>query len=243
MKHLPRPLQPFATRRLDMAREGLDWYRPLAIYGQSILAGRPTTFTLGGVRHRYLWHPYMTTWRSERAVELPVAWSRVRRVDPASTLEVGNVLSNYFRARHAVVDKYEQTPGVINEDIVDFDPGRRFELIVSVSTLEHVGWDEDEPRDPEKVLRAIERLRELLTPSGELVFTVPHGWHTDLDGYLADGRVPLAGRWCLKRISADGQWMEVDYAELEDIAYDSPFRYANGVTVGVVRRGALRAAR
>jgi hypothetical protein len=235
VRHLPRPLQPFATRRLDMAREGLNWYRPLALYGQSILAGRPTTFELGGVRHRYLWHPYMTTWRSERAVELPVAWSRVRRADPASTLEVGNVLSNYFRARHAVVDKYERTPGVINEDIVDFDPGRRYELIVSVSTLEHVGWDEDEPRDPEKVLRAIDRLRELLTPSGELLFTVPHGWHTELDAHIADGRVPLAGCWCLKRISADGRWVEVDYAELAEVAYDSPFRYANGVTVGVVR--------
>ena len=168
-------------------------------------------------------------------MELPVAWSRVRRVDPASTLEVGNVLSKYFRVRHAVVDKYEQTPGVINEDIVDFDPGRRYELIVSVSTLEHVGWDEDEPRDPDKVLRAIDRLRELLTPSGELLFTVPHGWHTDLDAYLADGRIPLAGCWCLKRTSAEGRWVEVDYAELEDVAYDFPFRYANGVTVGVVR--------
>lgn len=243
MKHLPPPLQPFATRRLDMAREGLNWYRPLATYGRSILAGRPTTFELGGVRHRYLWHPYMTTWRSERVVELPVAWSRVRRVEPANTLEVGNVLSNYFRVRHAVVDKYEQTPGVINEDIVDFDPGRRYELIVSVSTLEHVGWDEDEPRDPEKVLRAIDRLRELLTPSGELLFTVPHGWHTELDARIADGRLPLAGCWCLKRISEDGRWVEVDHAELEDVAYDSPFRFANGVTVGVVRRGASPAAR
>ena len=79
---------------------------------------------------------------------------------------------------------------MINEDIIDFDPGRRYALIVSVSTLEHVGWDEDEPRDPEKVLRAIERLRELLTPSGELLFTVPHGWQTDLDGLSLGGPGP-----------------------------------------------------
>ena len=235
MRHLPRPLQPFATRRLDIAREGLSWYRPLAIYGQSILAGRPTTFTLGGVRYRYLWHPYMTTWRSERAVELPIAWSRVRRVDPANILELGNVLSNYFLVRHTVIDKYEQTPGVINEDIVDFDPGRRYDLIVSVSTLEHVGWDEGDPRDPEKVLRAIERLRELLTPGGELLFTVPHGWHTALDTYLSDGRVPLTGRWCLKRLTADGRWSEVGCDQLDGVAYDQPFQFANGVSVGVLR--------
>ena len=235
VKHLPRPLQPFATRRLDIAREGLNWFRPLAMYGDAALSGRPTTFTLGGIRHRYLWHPYMTTWRSERAVELPIAWSRARKVDPANILELGNVLSNYFLVRHTVVDKYEQTPGVINEDIIDFDPGRRYELIVSVSTLEHVGWDEDEPRDPEKVLRAIERLRELLTANGELLFTVPHGWHTDLDGYLSEGRVPLAGRWCLKRLTADGRWSEVGATSWRTSPTTHPFRFANGVTVGVVR--------
>jgi hypothetical protein len=98
-----------------------------------------------------------------------------------------------------------------------------------------VGWDESEPRDPDKVLRAIGRLRELLTPGGKLLFTVPHGWHTDLDRYLAEGRVPLAERRCLKRVSADGRWEEVGCEQLEGVAYDSPFRYANGVTVGVVR--------
>jgi hypothetical protein len=237
VRDLPEPLQPFAMRRLDMVREGLDWLRPLGMYSRSALNGRPTTFTLGGTRYRYLWHPYMSTWRSERAVELPIAWSRARRANPAATLEVGNVLSNYFPVRHTVLDKYEQAPGVINEDVVDFDPGRRYELIVSVSTLEHVGWDEGEPRDPEKVLRAIDRLRELLTPEGELLFTVPHGSHTALDGYLSEGRVPLADRRCLKRVSADGRWSEVSCDQLEDVAYDSPFPYANGVTIGVVRPG------
>jgi len=120
VRHLPRPLQPLAIRRLDSAREGLNWYRPLVLYGSAALGGRSTTFMLGGTRYRYLWHPYMTTWRSERAVELPIAWSRVRKADPANILELGNVLSNYFPVRHAVVDKYEQTPGVINEDIVGF---------------------------------------------------------------------------------------------------------------------------
>ena len=34
----------------------------------------------------------------------------------------------------------------------------KYDLIVTISTLEHVGWDE-EPRDPSKVLRAIENLK------------------------------------------------------------------------------------
>jgi hypothetical protein len=35
-----------------------------------------------------------------------------------------------------VVDKYEKDVGVINEDIVDFQPGRSYELIISISTLD-----------------------------------------------------------------------------------------------------------
>ena len=234
VRRLPEPLQPVAIRRLEAIREGLVWPLPLAMYARSALNGSGSSFVLGGRRYRYLWHPYMSTWLTERAVEVPVARGRVRNADPASTLEIGNVLSHYFPTTHTVVDKYERAPGVINEDVVSFSPDRRYDLIVSVSTLEHVGWDE-KPRDPEKVLRAIDRLRGLLTDTGELVFTIPKGWHPVLDRHLSESQVPLAERLCLKRISADGRWVEVDCHELEEVRYDAPFPYANGVTFGVIR--------
>lgn len=234
VRRLPESLQPVAIRRLEAVREGLVWSIPLAMYGRCALNGSGSSFVLGGRRYRYLWHPYMATWRTERAVEVPVAWDRVRNTDPASTLEIGNVLSHYFLTSHTVVDKYERAPGVINEDVVSYSPGRRYDLIVSVSTLEHVGWDE-KPRDPTKVLHAIDRLRGLLTDAGELIFTVPKGWHPELDTYISKDRIPFAERRCLKRISADGRWAEVDCRELEELRYDTPFPYANGVTFGVVR--------
>jgi hypothetical protein len=234
VRRLPESVQPAAIRRLEVIREGLVWAIPLAMYARCALTGSESTFTLGGRRYRYLWHPYMSTWLTERAVEVPLAWERVRNADPASVLEVGNVLPHYFPTGHTVVDKYEHAPGVINEDVVSFSPDRRYELIVSVSTLEHVGWDE-KPKDPAKVLRAIERLRELLTDTGELIFTVPKGWHPELDRWLAEGHIPLAERRCLKRISAECEWAEVDCRELEELAYDTPFPWANGVTFGVIR--------
>jgi len=234
VRRLPEPLQPVAIRRLGAIREGLVWSMPLAMYARCALNGSGSSFVLGGKRYRYLWHPYMATWRTERAVEVPVAWDRVRNTDPASTLEIGNVLSHYFPTTHTVVDKYERAPGVINEDVVSFSPHRRYDLIVSVSTLEHVGWDE-KPKDPAKVLRAIDRLRGLLTDTGELMFTVPKDWHRDLDRHLSEGDIPLAEHRCLKRISADGRWAEVDCRALEEVRYDTPFPYANGVTFGVVR--------
>jgi hypothetical protein len=234
VRRLPEPMRPAAVRRLEAVREGLVWAIPLWMYARCALSGEESRFTLGGRRFRYLWHPYMSTWLTERAVEVPVVWDRVRAADPADTLEIGNVLSHYFPGRHTVVDKYESAPGVINEDVVDFSPGRRYGLIVSISTLEHVGWDE-QPKDPGKGLRAIEHLRGLLADGGELVFTVPRGWNPELDRRLADGTVRLADRLCLKRISAEGRWTEVDCSELEQVAYDAPFPYANGVTVGVAR--------
>jgi hypothetical protein len=234
VKSLPEPMQPWAVRRLEAIREGLVWSIPLSMYARAALDGEGSGFVLGGRRYRYLWHPYMSTWLTERAVEVPVVWSRVRKADPASTLEIGNVLSHYFPAAHTVVDKYEEAPGVINEDALEFDDGRRYDLIVSVSTLEHVGYDE-QPKDAAKGLRAIEHLRELLTDSGELWFTIPKDWNPELDRHLADGRIRGAERRCLKLISEDGRWTEVDCDELEEVRYDTPFPYANGVTFAVVR--------
>lgn len=93
-------------------------------------------------------------------------------------LEVGNVLSHYFPVNHDIVDKYEKADGVINQDVIDFYPSKRYDLIISISTLEHVGWDENLRdhkilRDPMKVLHAIENLKRLLAPEGKWLSPYP----------------------------------------------------------------------
>jgi hypothetical protein len=67
----------------------------------------------------------------------------VKRYKERNILEIGNVLSHYFPVNHDIVDKYEKADGVINQDVVHFYSPKKYDLIVSVSTLEHVGWDED----------------------------------------------------------------------------------------------------
>ena len=57
---------------------------------------------------------------------------------------------------------------VINEDIVDFSPSKNYDLIVSISTMEHVGWDEY-PNDPPKILKGLRNLTRLLSPRGSLL--------------------------------------------------------------------------
>jgi SAM-dependent methyltransferase len=127
--------------------------------------------------------PYNNTWYNERQVELPV-FKRVYDQHRYSTvLEVGNVLSHYYDTGHDVVDKYEDAPGVDNVDVTDYHPGRQYDLILSISTLEHVGYDEP-GKTPEKSVDAVNHLKDLLTPGGTLVFSAPLGYNPYIDRHI-----------------------------------------------------------
>jgi SAM-dependent methyltransferase len=175
-------------------------------------------FRYGGRRYRYAFRMYNETYNNERAVELPVVWRILRGAAGTRVLEVGNVLSHYYPISHPVVDKYEQAPGVLNCDVVDYNPGDRFDLIISISTLEHVGWDE-EPRDPDKILVAIDHLTDLLAPGGRLVFTIPLGYHTGFDAHLKAGGLKLDERHYLTRIAEPCTWVEVP---IEQVGWTYP---------------------
>lgn len=141
-------------------------------------------FELHGVQYPQLVHYYNRTWRNERAVEIPLAVAFLD-AHPGPALEVGNVLVNYGPIGHVVVDKYEKGAAVVNVDVVDYHPDTRFAAIVAVSTLEHVGWDED-ITDATKILRAVRSLRGLLTPTGRMLVTCPLSYNPYLDGLIAN---------------------------------------------------------
>jgi SAM-dependent methyltransferase len=191
------------------------------------------TFVFQGKTYGYFWHECCTTGINERAVEIPITWEIVKEHQGKNVLEVGNVLSHYFSVDHDVVDKYEVRDNVINQDVVDFQPSKKYDLIVSISTLEHVGWDET-PRESKKVLRAIENLKKCLTVKGRIAFTLPMGYNPDLDRLLREGKIPFTRRHCLKRISRDNKWIEVDWEMIRDAKYGYPFHCANGLVVGVI---------
>ena len=124
-------------------------------------------------------------------------------------LEVGNVLAHYGAPGHDVLDKYEDAPNVINDDIVDFTPDAPYEAILSISTLEHVGWDE-RPREPDKTLRAYRALRTMLAPGGAMLLTCPIGQNPHLDEYIQQEPLDFPERHYLQRVSRDNEWREVD---------------------------------
>jgi SAM-dependent methyltransferase len=215
------------------SREVAD--RVLSSYVFSRVFHSRRTFLFQGKRHRYLIHRYNSTWRTERVVEVPIVWDLVQQSRGRRVLEVGNVLAHYFPVSHDRIDKYERGPGVRNEDVVDYH-AEPYDLIVSISTLEHVGWDET-PRDPGKILRALDNLIRLASPGGRIVVTLPMAYNPNVDALLREGRLPLTHRFCLKRVSRDNRWEEVDWPAIRDAGYDTPFRRINALVVGVIEPG------
>lgn len=171
-------------------------------------------FTFEGNQYRYLHRRYNSTWRNERAVEVPICWKWVQSLPPERILEVGNVLSHYYTVRHAIVDKYERAPSVINQDIIEFKPERSYDLIVSISTLEHVGWDEL-PRDGSKILRAFEHLKNLLTPNGKIIATLPLGYNPFLDDLLRHDQIPTTRRYFMRKIAKPSTWAQVEWDDIK----------------------------
>ena len=191
-------------------------------------------FVFQGETYGYFVHPHNTTWMNERAVEIPIVRRWIVKYANEDVLEVGNVLSHYFRLNHTVVDKYESGEKVVRVDVVDYSPDTRYRLIVSVSTLEHVGWDES-PRDPGKHRRAIASLRALLANDGICLATLPLGYNPEVDADLENRRLGFDEYHFLKRVGPE-QWQEANYREVRGSNYNSPFPAANAVIVGVIRK-------
>ena len=90
-------------------------------------------------------------------------------------LDVGNALSHYFACNHGIIDLGEVEQGVCKcRHHGVRRPARGYDLIVSISTIEHVGWD-DRPRKPRGTERAIQKLFGLLAARGKMLVTVPLG--------------------------------------------------------------------
>jgi hypothetical protein len=106
-------------------------------------------------------------------------------------LEVGNVTSHYGTWYGlTVVDLDEHADGVLNEDIRTWSPERPFDWLVSISTIEHVGWARPWPHpdesDPHAAANTIARLRQLVKPGGPMLVTAPLGFNPGLDVALLD---------------------------------------------------------
>lgn len=191
-------------------------------------------FRFQGRRHRFLVARYNLTWVNERQVEVPIARHALRHAPRGHVLEVGNVLSHYSRVPHRVVDKYEKAAGVRNEDFLDHRPERPYDLVVSVSTFEHIGWDEPD-RDPRKFRRALRHARGMLAPGGRMLVTVPLGYNPEVDAFVQAPEPGFEVGFLRRTGPGPGEWEEAAAVDPAEHRYGT--RSANASAVAVITAG------
>lgn len=194
---------------------------------------RKRTFRLAGKEYAYSIDTYNWTWANERTVEVPYFWELVKENSGKNILEVGNVLSHYYTINHEVLDKYEQGPGVINADVVNFDPQKRYDLIISISTLEHVGWHDYDPDEyqPGKCLAVIRHLQDLLEDDGRLIFSFPKGYNAELESYFEKRLIAPKEAYVLRRPLWINTWHECSWEEVLDRNYKLFWRIPLGLVI------------
>lgn len=163
----------------------------------------------------YFYDTYNHTWVNERTIEIPMIDRLLNNPNAKMVLEVGCVTPHYLDITHRVIDKYETHPQSENIDVVDLKTDERYDLIFSISTMEHVGWDE-KPKDPEKLSMAIKTLLEHLNDSGIFVMTVPMGYNDYLDG-LIKRRLHKHSKFFQRGLF--NTWKEVDWKDITDYSY------------------------
>lgn len=139
-------------------------------------------FELAGRKFVYERSEYNSTAINERAVEVPVAIALFGKAlwEKKQALEVGAVLPHYVPRKQnyeneTIIDLYEVYPGVINADVLTWQPPHPFDLIISISTLDHL-------LDYSDFIEALERLTSWLTPGGLLFVTLPYGQPESVGG-------------------------------------------------------------
>lgn len=192
-------------------------------------------FQFHGISYQCFYHRYNVTWANERMVEIPIAKSYLDRHAGNEILEIGNVLSHYYPVAHDIVDKYEMAPRVRNVDILHFQPQRHYDLIFSISTIEHVGFDDETSKaSGQTVEAAIVACRRLLKPEGQFIMTVPIGYNPELDRLIAGSRLGAQDESYLRRVK-NRCWEATTKDEALDCQYGSPFPYGNAVLVAEFR--------
>lgn len=195
-------------------------------------------FSFNNNTYKYFSHPHNKAGYNERAVEIPIIKDIIDKCGKNKTLEIGNVLSHYFKREWDVLDKYEKGDAIINEDIESFSPSEKYDLIVSISTFEHIGFDEGRyagkkvKKNNIKFRSAIENVKSsCLNNGGLFVTTIPINYNPYINEDLF-GSSDLFQKICfMKRTTELNEWSECSKEEVSLTEYGKPFPWSNGLAV------------
>jgi len=186
-------------------------------------------FEVDGKRYHYFIHQYNAV-VGERVVEIPFAidFLKKNKYEEKRVLEVGNVLSHYFKFKHKIVDKYEKESFVDNVDIVDFNPNKKYDIIISISTIEHIGFDEP-IKEVGKSEKAIKKIIDLLDDKGIALITVPLKYNAEIDSIVKNNKIEFSKKYFLMRYSKYNLWKQTNIEEAMKCVYGSKYPAANSI--------------
>jgi hypothetical protein len=191
-------------------------------------------FNYNGRKLSYKMHKKSFCWNNERSIEVPIVMDYIKKYPQEKILEVGCVLPHYYpKLNHTVVDKFEKGKDIINEDVLNFKPKSKFDLVVSISTLEHVGYDDD-VKDPDGTLKAINNLRKnCLSKKGRMVVTLPLRYNKDVDLAIFNKSYKFDEEYYYKRVSSFNKWQQISKQQATKATYS--YAHANYIVVGVIK--------
>lgn len=206
-----------------------------AVFSHFVKMRRQRYFKFKGKKIAYLQTEKECAWNTERTIEIPIIWELLKENNPKRIMEIGNA-THHFKNLHAdVYDKYEKAKGVKNVDVIDISPEKKYDAAISVSTIEHVGWDEED-KNPRKILAAIRNIQKnCLNKGGVFIFTVPLGYNPYLDKLLRNNEIKMTEEYYFKRISLSNKWKEITKKDALTAKYHYPYECANAILMGVVK--------
>ena len=188
----------------------------------------PRTFVYNNKKLEYWSGLYNGAFANERTIELPIVFDAMKSCK-GDILEIGNVTQHYWKHPSIdVVDKYEVGPGVKNIDIMDYY--KKYDLIVSISTFEHIGLDEEDKRES-KVFDAIHHCKKMLKPNGKMIITIPTSYNGVLDRKILGQFVHYDRVNCYRRVDAFNNWEGCSLLDAVHMNYGAPYLNANGLYV------------
>ncbi|HBI03717.1 MAG TPA: hypothetical protein DDY49_06780 [Paenibacillaceae bacterium] len=200
---------------------------------------------------------------AERTIEVPIGLQFLQENQSKRILEVGNVLSQYEESivKRDILDKFEVGEGIMNVDVMDFNPDEKYDSIISISTIEHIGQGMDpfniygeesnQSRDLELPLKGLMKIFHLLKENGNGLITVPFGKLKDehwLVQFSSDYLDLLVTKYGLPKhalstvyfrkidmettpLNPSQIWEQCEQDDLKNSDFNSPFPFANGIAV------------
>jgi len=185
-------------------------------------------FTFRGTEFKHFDHAYNNASLNLRSVEVPII-RRYLADKRRRILEIGNVLMHYGPTDWPIIDLTEKGERVHNIDIMKHEPKEPYDLIVSISTLEHIGQGKYAKRTrPAPLKRIVGHIKGMLAPGGVFVATVPVGFNKMVDTAILTGETGADHVWYVQRVDGTNEWQECT----KDAALQTPKgRWANAGAV------------